>query len=111
MIHPSSRDAWSAWRSHSCATGQGGVGPRGAEVLLGRGVGGITVETRARFGCTAPVGATDDGRARHPYGRTVVVIPPADFLIIPGNRSGPLSVVQESGVFERLTHVTRGGPS
>ncbi|WP_407701041.1 telomere-protecting terminal protein Tpg [Wenjunlia vitaminophila] len=25
---------------------------------------GITVETRARFGCTAPVGTTDDGRFR-----------------------------------------------
>ncbi|GGZ41604.1 hypothetical protein GCM10010365_72920 [Streptomyces poonensis] len=26
--------------------------------------GGITVETRARFGCTAPIGTTDDGRFR-----------------------------------------------
>ncbi len=27
--------------------------------------GGITVETRARFGYTAPIGTTDDGRFRH----------------------------------------------
>jgi hypothetical protein len=35
--------------------------------------GGITVETRARFGYTAPVGTTDDGRFR----RLTVHLPPA----------------------------------
>jgi hypothetical protein len=35
--------------------------------------GGITVETRARFGYTAPVGTTDDGRFR----RVTVHLPPA----------------------------------
>ncbi|MGW1729164.1 telomere-protecting terminal protein Tpg [Streptomyces sp. NPDC002306] len=35
--------------------------------------GGITVETRARFGYTAPVGTTDDGRLR----RLTVHLPPA----------------------------------
>ncbi|PSK68024.1 DNA-binding protein [Streptomyces sp. CS149] len=35
--------------------------------------GGITVETRARFGYTAPVGTTDDGRFR----RLTVRLPPA----------------------------------
>ncbi|MCX4721980.1 XRE family transcriptional regulator [Streptomyces virginiae] len=35
--------------------------------------GGITVETRARFGYTAPVGTTDDGRMR----RLTVHLPPA----------------------------------
>ncbi|MCX2925095.1 telomere-protecting terminal protein Tpg [Streptomyces sp. NEAU-W12] len=35
--------------------------------------GGITVETRARFGYTAPVGTTDDGRFR----RLSVHLPPA----------------------------------
>ncbi|MFD9436144.1 telomere-protecting terminal protein Tpg [Streptomyces sp. NPDC060002] len=35
--------------------------------------GGITVETRARFGYTAPIGATDDGRFR----RLTVHLPPA----------------------------------
>ncbi|MFE5675487.1 telomere-protecting terminal protein Tpg [Streptomyces erythrochromogenes] len=34
---------------------------------------GITVETRARFGYTAPVGTTDDGRVR----RLTVHLPPA----------------------------------
>ncbi|MGW0365829.1 telomere-protecting terminal protein Tpg [Streptomyces sp. NPDC002990] len=34
--------------------------------------GGITVETRARFGYTAPVGTTDDGRLR----RLTVHLPP-----------------------------------
>ncbi|WP_010069764.1 telomere-protecting terminal protein Tpg, partial [Streptomyces filamentosus] len=34
---------------------------------------GITVETRARFGYTAPVGTTDDGRFR----RLTVRLPPA----------------------------------
>jgi hypothetical protein len=34
---------------------------------------GITVETRARFGYTAPIGATDDGRFR----RLTVHLPPA----------------------------------
>ncbi|MGW6617845.1 telomere-protecting terminal protein Tpg [Streptomyces erythrochromogenes] len=34
--------------------------------------GGITVETRARFGYTAPVGSTDDGRMR----RLTVHLPP-----------------------------------
>ncbi|MEW1854688.1 telomere-protecting terminal protein Tpg, partial [Streptomyces albidoflavus] len=34
--------------------------------------GGITVETRARFGYTAPVGTTDDGRFR----RLTVHLPP-----------------------------------
>ncbi|MFF8830908.1 telomere-protecting terminal protein Tpg [Streptomyces sp. NPDC015131] len=34
---------------------------------------GITVETRARFGYTAPVGSTDDGRVR----RLTVHLPPA----------------------------------
>jgi hypothetical protein len=33
---------------------------------------GITVETRARFGCTAPIGTTDDGRMR----RLTVHLPP-----------------------------------
>ncbi|MFJ4577650.1 telomere-protecting terminal protein Tpg [Streptomyces sp. NPDC088846] len=37
------------------------------------GTGGITVETRARFGYTAPVGTTDDGRFR----RLTVHLPPA----------------------------------
>ncbi|MEH6376241.1 XRE family transcriptional regulator [Streptomyces sp. KLMMK] len=36
-------------------------------------IGGITVETRARFGYTAPVGTTDDGRFR----RLTVHLPPA----------------------------------
>lgn len=36
-------------------------------------VGGITVETRARFGYTAPVGTTDDPRMR----RLTVHLPPA----------------------------------
>jgi hypothetical protein len=35
--------------------------------------GGVTVETRARFGYTAPVGTTDDGRFR----RLTVHLPPA----------------------------------
>ncbi|MFC8093596.1 telomere-protecting terminal protein Tpg [Streptomyces sp. NPDC057301] len=35
--------------------------------------GGITVETRARFGYTAPIGTTDDGRFR----RLTVHLPPA----------------------------------
>ncbi|MFE7236027.1 telomere-protecting terminal protein Tpg [Streptomyces sp. NPDC002405] len=35
--------------------------------------GGITVETRARFGYTAPVGTTDDGRFR----RLTVHLPPS----------------------------------
>ncbi|MFF8513583.1 telomere-protecting terminal protein Tpg [Streptomyces sp. NPDC015492] len=35
--------------------------------------GGITVETRARFGYTAPAGSTDDGRFR----RLTVHLPPA----------------------------------
>jgi len=35
--------------------------------------GGITVETRARFGYTAPMGTTDDGRMR----RLTVHLPPA----------------------------------
>ncbi|MFJ1812685.1 MULTISPECIES: telomere-protecting terminal protein Tpg [unclassified Streptomyces] len=35
--------------------------------------GGITVETRARFGYTAPLGTTDDGRFR----RLTVHLPPA----------------------------------
>ncbi|MFJ8510756.1 telomere-protecting terminal protein Tpg [Streptomyces avermitilis] len=35
--------------------------------------GGLTVETRARFGYTAPVGTTDDGRFR----RLTVHLPPA----------------------------------
>ncbi|WP_331726664.1 XRE family transcriptional regulator (plasmid) [Streptomyces avidinii] len=35
--------------------------------------GGITVETRARFGYTAPIGTTDDGRMR----RLTVHLPPA----------------------------------
>lgn len=35
--------------------------------------GGITVETRARFGYTAPIGTTDDGR----YRRLTVHLPPA----------------------------------
>lgn len=35
--------------------------------------GGITVETRARFGYTAPIGTTDDGRLR----RLTVHLPPA----------------------------------
>ncbi|MFJ5899672.1 telomere-protecting terminal protein Tpg [Streptomyces sp. NPDC093064] len=35
--------------------------------------GGITVETRARFGFTAPVGTTDDGRLR----RLTVHLPPS----------------------------------
>ncbi|MER5260399.1 XRE family transcriptional regulator [Streptomyces sp. NPDC002855] len=35
--------------------------------------GGITVETRARFGYTAPIGTTDDGRFR----RLTVRLPPA----------------------------------
>ncbi|OQR63442.1 DNA-binding protein [Streptomyces maremycinicus] len=35
--------------------------------------GGVTVETRARFGYTAPVGTTDDGRLR----RLTVHLPPA----------------------------------
>ncbi|MFE9258448.1 telomere-protecting terminal protein Tpg [Streptomyces tsukubensis] len=35
--------------------------------------GGITVETRARFGYTAPVGTTDDGRFR----RLTIHLPPA----------------------------------
>ncbi|CAM5297175.1 hypothetical protein SDIAM26S_00943 [Streptomyces diastaticus subsp. diastaticus] len=30
----------------------------------GRRPTGITIETRARFGCTAPAGSTDDGRFR-----------------------------------------------
>ncbi|MFJ8697533.1 telomere-protecting terminal protein Tpg [Streptomyces roseolilacinus] len=34
--------------------------------------GGITIETRARFGYTAPVGTTDDGRVR----RLTVHLPP-----------------------------------
>ncbi|MGK5545001.1 telomere-protecting terminal protein Tpg [Streptomyces sp. URMC 127] len=34
---------------------------------------GITVETRARFGCTASIGSTDDGRFR----RLTVNLPPA----------------------------------
>ncbi|MCE7052995.1 telomere-protecting terminal protein Tpg, partial [Streptomyces purpurascens] len=34
--------------------------------------GGITVETRARFGYTAPIGTTDDGRFR----RLTVHLPP-----------------------------------
>ena len=33
---------------------------------------GITIETRARFGCTAPVGTTDDSRMR----RLTVHLPP-----------------------------------
>ncbi|MFI8341916.1 telomere-protecting terminal protein Tpg [Streptomyces sp. NPDC085639] len=37
---------------------------------------GITVETRARFGYTAPVGTTDDGRMR----RLTVHLPPAQLL-------------------------------
>ncbi|CAM5649884.1 hypothetical protein SPURM210S_03714 [Streptomyces purpurascens] len=37
--------------------------------------GGITVETRARFGYTAPVGTTDDGRFR----RLTVHLPPPDY--------------------------------
>lgn len=35
--------------------------------------GGITVETRARFGYTAPIDTTDDGRFR----RLTVHLPPA----------------------------------
>ncbi|MGW6395391.1 telomere-protecting terminal protein Tpg [Streptomyces sp. NPDC055103] len=35
--------------------------------------GGITVETRARFGYTAPIGTTDDGRFR----RLTIHLPPA----------------------------------
>ncbi|MER5201087.1 telomere-protecting terminal protein Tpg [Streptomyces sp. NPDC002755] len=34
--------------------------------------GGITIETRARFGYTAPVGSTDDGR----YRRLTIHLPP-----------------------------------
>ncbi|MQY11025.1 hypothetical protein SRB5_11390 [Streptomyces sp. RB5] len=34
--------------------------------------GGITIETRARFGYTAPIGTTDDGRSR----RLTVHLPP-----------------------------------
>jgi hypothetical protein len=34
--------------------------------------GGVTVETRARFGYTAPIGSTDDGRFR----RLTVHLPP-----------------------------------
>ncbi|MEN3584883.1 XRE family transcriptional regulator [Streptomyces sp. ZYX-F-203] len=53
-------------------------------------IGGITVETRARFGYTAPVGTTDDGRFR----RLTVHLPP--------EYARRLFEAREAGVDERL---------
>jgi hypothetical protein len=50
---------------------------------------GITVETRARFGYTAPVGTTDDGRQR----RLTVHLPPA--------YADRLFVAQQQGATDR----------
>ncbi|WP_443728819.1 telomere-protecting terminal protein Tpg [Streptomyces avidinii] len=48
---------------------------------------GITVEPRARFGYTAPVGTTDDGRARR---LTVHLLrTPAPFRLLSSGRRGP----------------------
>ncbi|WP_405594177.1 telomere-protecting terminal protein Tpg [Streptomyces sp. NBC_01092] len=46
---------------------------RGRRRKQAAATGGVTVETRARFGYTAPVGSTDDGRFR----RLTVHLPPA----------------------------------
>ena len=51
--------------------------------------GGITVETRARFGYTAPIGTTDDGRFR----RLTVHLPP--------DYAARLFEAREAGVGER----------
>ncbi|WP_031173928.1 telomere-protecting terminal protein Tpg [Streptomyces durhamensis] len=56
--------------------------------------GGITVETRARFGYTAPVGTTDDGRFR----RLTVHLPPEYAQRLFGAREAGASDQQLAGI-------------
>lgn len=63
--------------------------------------GGITVETRARFGYTAPVGRTDDGRFR----RLTVHLPPAYAQRLFDARDAGASDQQMRGIAEGFKEV------
>ncbi|MDQ0904745.1 DNA-binding transcriptional regulator YdaS (Cro superfamily) [Streptomyces canus] len=65
--------------------------------------GGITVETRARFGYTAPVGTTDDGRFR----RLTVHLPPRS---TPAASSSPRSGSQRRAACAQITTITGTPP-